>query len=248
MLIATTDIEENDVVFFNDDDEFAEVYNNSVKGEIENVYSDAIEVDDEDYEYTATVVDAGVSYYLDGDDFLVFDEDAAEDMEAAEEDVMLFLDRTGELVFVSGDLGEADTNTVAGILLEDVEYDTSFGRTYAEFVFVNEEGTKVTETVKLTDLDASMQLIQLMMMMNVSSEAEVVAANDGNALRSGQVVEFVYDEDGDIVELTFVDSRTFNSEIEVGDDYVDGTITSSVVVLLLMDGSFNLERALIKMM
>ncbi|WZL81024.1 S-layer homology domain-containing protein [Vallitaleaceae bacterium 9-2] len=236
MLIATTDIEENDVVFFNDDDEFAEVYNNSVKGEIENVYSDAIEVDDEDYEYTATVVDAGVSYYLDGDDFLVFDEDAAEDMEAAEEDVMLFLDRTGELVFVNGDLGEADTNTVAGILLEDVEYDTSFGRTYAEFVFVNEEGTKVTETVKLTDLDAINAVDSADDDDDVSSEAEVVAANDGNALRSGQVVEFVYDEDGDIVELTFVDSRTFNSEIEVGDDYVDGNKITSSVVVFAVDG------------
>ncbi len=236
MLIATTDIEENDVVFFNDDDEFAEVYNNSVKGEIENVYSDAIEVDDEDYEYTATVVDAGVSYYLDGDDFLVFDEDAAEDMEAAEEDVMLFLDRTGELVFVNGDLGEADTNTVAGILLEDVEYDTSFGRTYAEFVFVNEEGTKVTETVKLTDLDAINAVDSANDDDDVSTETEVEDANDGNALRSGQVVEFVYDEDGDIVELTFVDSRTFNSEIEVGDDYVDGNKITSSVVVFAVDG------------
>lgn len=244
MLIATTDIEENDVVFFNDDDEFAEVYNNSVKGEIENVYSDAIEVDDEDYEYTATVVDAGVSYYLDGDDFLVFDEDAAEDMEAAEEDVMLFLDRTGELVFVSGDLGEADTNTVAGILLENVVFDKSFSRVYGEFVFVNEEGTKVTETIKLTDLDeingtevddATLDSNDVVTIDDGDGTSFKMAGEDTHSpnivLSSGLVMEFVYDEDGDIVELDFVDNTDFTDEIEVGDKYVDGNkITSSVVV------------------
>lgn len=240
MLIATTDIEENDVVFFNDDnDGFAEVYNNSVKGEIENVYSDAIEVDDEDYEYTATVVDAGVSYYLDGDDFLVFDEDAAEDMEAAEEDVMLFLDRAGKLVFVSGDLGEADTNTVAGILLEDVVFDESFGRVYGEFVFVNEEGTKVTETIKLTDLD-EIDGTEVDTADRVNDTRATI--NTGKAdvltleLRPGVVVEFVYDEDGDIVELDFVTSTVFTDEIEVGDKYVDGNKITSDVVVFAVEG------------
>ena len=248
MLIATTDIEENDVVFFNDD-KFAEVYNNSVKGEIENVYSDAIEVDDEDYEYTATVVDAGVSYYLDGDDFLVFDEDAAEDMEAAEEDVMLFLDRAGKLVFVSGDLGEADTNTVAGILLENVVFDKSFSRVYGEFVFVNEEGTKVTETIKLTDLD-EINGTEVDDATLGSNDIVTITDGDGNeltmaedndpvvdvVLASGLVMEFVYDEDGDIVELDFVDNTDFTDEIEVGDKYVDGNKITSDVVVFAVEG------------
>lgn len=240
MLIATTDIEENDIVFFNDDanDGYAEVYNMSLTGEIENIYYEAIEVDDEDYDYDATVIESATAYYLDGNDFLAFDKEAAEKMEDAEDNVTLFLDRSGELVFITGDLGEADTSTVAGILIEDVAYDTSFGRTYAELVFVNEEGTKVTTTLKLTDLDAINAVDSVDDDDDVSTEAEVVAANGGNDLESGQVVEFVYDEDGDIVELTFVDNSTFDADddVDVDDSYLNGNRISSDIVVFAVDG------------
>ena len=258
MLIATTDIEENDVVFFNDDDEFAEVYNMTVTGEIDRVYYEAIEVDDEDYDYRAAVTDAATSYYVDGDDFLAFDEDAAEDMEAAEDDVTLFLDRTGELVFITGDLGDADTSTVAGLLLEDVVFDESFERAYGEFVFVNEEGTKVTETIKIKDLDEingvevdavrydddSTDTTYVEINPAASGSDKFTMAGDDDdytpdyILQAGLVMEFVYDEDGDVVELQFVDNRDFDSsdDVDVDDDYLDGNRITKDIVVFAVDG------------
>ncbi len=256
-LTTTAGIEKGDVVFFNRDAEVAEIYNNVKTGEIERVYSDAIVVDGKEYTFTDSVVE-GISnaYYVDGDQLEAIDASVAKDMEAAEEKVNVYVDRAGELVLVVGNMEEAKTNKVAGILLETTVFDTSFSRSYAEFLFVNQEGTKVTESVRLDNLDkVNGEDVDTANVGADNKTAEIILENGDKvklheAAKVGKVLQFVYDEDGDIAEInTYEDNveadanyATSESDIKVDDKY-DGNgnrITSNIIVFAVK-GFENLE-------
>ncbi len=256
-LTTTAGIEKGDVVFFNRDAEVAEIYNNVKTGEIERVYSDAIVVDGKEYTFTDSVVE-GISnaYYVDGDQLEAIDASVAKDMEAAEEKVNVYVDRAGELVLVVGNMEEAKTNKVAGILLETTIYDTSFSRSYAEFLFVNQEGTKVTESVRLDNLDKLNGEDVDTAKVNTETNTAKITLENGDtvdldeAAKVGQILQFVYDEDGDIAEInTYEDNvdadanyATSESDIKVDDKY-DGNgnrITSNIIVFAVK-GFENLE-------
>ncbi len=256
-LTTTAGIEKGDVVFFNRDAEVAEIYNNVKTGEIERVYSDAIVVDGKEYTFTDSVVE-GISnaYYVDGDQLEAIDASVAKDMEAAEEKVNVYVDRAGELVLVVGNMEEAKTNKVAGILLETTVYDTSFSRSYAEFLFVNQEGTKVTESVRLDNLDKLNGEDVDTAKVNTETNTAKITLENGDtvdldeAAKVGQILQFVYDEDGDIAEInTYEDNvdadanyATSESDIKVDDKY-DGNgnrITSNIIVFAVK-GFENLE-------
>ncbi len=57
-------------------------------------------------------------------------------------------------------------------------------------------------------------------------------------LSSGLVMEFVYDEDGDVVELAFVSSQGFTSadDVDVDDDYLDGNRITNDIVVFTVNG------------
>jgi hypothetical protein len=250
-LITTTDLEEGDVVFFNTEEEFAEVFNSTVSGEIEHVYSTAIEVDDEEYEYDGVqAIDTQVSYYIDEDgDFEIFNNDDSNDnpAEAMEDegDVTIFLDRTGEMVYITGKLGEVETNTVAGLLIEPIEENLDyFGENQYRFVFVNELGAKITETINIGDLDEirvddvvvndDLKDLDNLLIEIGGTRDESGDIVEGSARNNvGDIVEFIYDEDGDVVELNFFDNdvELGVDDVESDDSYVDGKKLSSSVVV-----------------
>lgn len=243
-LIEVKDMVKGDILTFNSTSEVAEVYNKSVTGTIEAIYSDAFKVNDVVYDYAEALTINKDAMYMDEDDnFTTFDSDAADKMKD-EGNVTIYLDRTGEALFVVGNLGEAETNTVAGILVNNGAFDTSFGKVYAQFTFINQEGKKVTESFKVEDLEKINGT-------NVEKDsfaivgADVIGTdNDANGtddilaanVTADKLVEFVYDNDGKVVELNFLSSAAVPAGTETDAKYIAGKKVQADTLVFVVDG------------
>jgi hypothetical protein len=256
---SVEDMEKGDVLFFAADqdgqeEKVVEIYNKSVTGEITDVFDEAFDVEGKEYKYADTTVGNGVAQYLNEDeDFDNMDKDAAEKFEDADEDVAIFFDRFGKLVYVTGDLGETNTDTVAGILLSDVRFDSSFNRISAEFEFVNEEGTKVVERLTLESLDKIDGEDVDTVTLDTSGAYDVATINFDTTpatnatmgadasedlnVTAGRIVEFVYDDDGSVVELNFLGDISANGTDITKDKFIGvNRLSSSTVVFMIKEG------------
>lgn len=147
--ISIDDLEEGDILFFNDKLAYAEVYNDSTTGEIEKVFNDIVVIDGEDYEYKANY-----SVYVDAYGYLAsFNKDAAASMNGNGK-VEIFFNRFGEVAFVKGILADVTTSTVGGYLFEDVVVDSDVrGNDFLLVDMVNQKGEKVSYRLKTTSLE-----------------------------------------------------------------------------------------------
>lgn len=231
MLVTAADMVKGDIVTFDNTTEFAEVYTKSVTGAVTDTFDGTIEVANEEYDYDAS--DVSVIYYVDEDgDFVVLDNDAAEQFEDEEGDVSVFLDRAGNALFITGDLGVADTSTVAGVIAEaGAIYETS--KVYLEVTFVNENDELVTVDFKANDLDKVDDVDVEDAAISINLAGDTVTFNNATGtdpviteamLARGEVVEFVYDEAGAIVELNFLSQdalETTSYDLDIDDSYAD---------------------------
>lgn len=156
--ISVSALKEGDIIYFdadsNDEDGFAVVYNKSISGEIEDVFSKEIRIDGKTYDY------AGDKYgkptqYLDGDDFADVDSDVAEEFQAGGK-VTLFLDHKGDAIYLTGDQAAVASNSL-GFHLTDkaVYYDANGtpGRGTLELDGVNGAGEEKSYTFRIDTLD-----------------------------------------------------------------------------------------------
>jgi len=155
---AGSNLEEGDILFYNDRAEnstgekgYAEVYNSTVVGEIERVFSDAVEMEDEDFEYKGTRIGDGYARYLEDGKLKEFNADAAEQMKEAGEPVTFFFDRGGELIYAAGELEMLPTTTYPMILQEDLEF----------FIHRNRGEIDVVARSLVDDVDKTVQLNRL---------------------------------------------------------------------------------------
>ncbi|ODA38719.1 cell wall-binding repeat-containing protein [Desulfosporosinus sp. BG] len=158
--ITTADLQKGDVIFYNEDanggDGYAEVYNNqAATGEITNVYSNAVEVggnsyefdyDSNDYDYNQYAV------YIDTDGKVKdVDSDAAEALQAAG-DVALYTDHAGNLVYISGDVANITTNDKVAVLTDSI-IGYSEAKDKIDVEAVNQDGDELSYDINLDSLD-----------------------------------------------------------------------------------------------
>ncbi|KUO51314.1 MAG: hypothetical protein APF76_17710 [Desulfitibacter sp. BRH_c19] len=250
MTITLDELEEGDILFYNEDAEYAEVFNMTVEGEMEEVFESNFEVAGESFEYDTTYDGKAVQYFNEDGDIDDFDKDAAEEMQEAEEDVVVFIDRNGDAVFVAGELGEVSKTTIGAVLYEDmVGYKDSRNKVYAELKVVNENGTVVTYDFNLNDLEAievdgdeewNDDAADLTLVGSAYPYTAIDADAYGNLNlpTMGDVIEITLDDNGDIVELGFFVSdvdNTFAKTYESGDTYIEGKRMSSSVPVFIVD-------------
>ncbi|MCM3760153.1 S-layer homology domain-containing protein [Alkalihalobacillus oceani] len=159
--ISIDDIEQNDVVFFNDDPEnddegYAEVFTRTVSGEITGIFEDKFEVDGKLYDYAGDR-EWEVRYIdEDGDvEVLGTGSDASDVIERFQDagDVTVFLDRDSNLVFVAGELGELNRNRLGSLLLDDVVGYSQATRDRLEVSVLSQNGEANVYDVRLDSLD-----------------------------------------------------------------------------------------------
>ncbi len=211
--ITTADLKEGDMVYYsqasNGGDGVAEVYNNSVSGEITAVYFDKIKVSGKNYTYL------GVTQYLDGDDFKAVDSDAAEEFQAGG-DVKLYLNRLGDVVFMSGTQGVVDTNTLTAHLIDGAVYyaDGVSTRGKVELDLVDEKGDEHSYSFRIDTLD--------MITSPAGTEYEVgknlygvEIEKFGVIIATGQVVAL--DSNGDVIKADGTTSATWTDGYPIVD-------------------------------
>lgn len=162
-VISLADLKEGDLLFYSDDadnkDGYAEVLNNNVAtGEIDEVYADSIEVGGKtyDFDYDADIAAdfdyAQEAVYINEDGKVSdVDSDAAEQLQAAGE-VALYSDYAGNLIYISGDVAQIDSNSKVAVLTKDILGYKS-ARDKVEIEALTQDNDEVSYDLELGDLD-----------------------------------------------------------------------------------------------
>jgi hypothetical protein len=163
-VITLSDLKKGDVLFFNNDadgtDGYAEVFNESVDGEIDTVFEEAVRVNGKTYDFIHNAeiaadfdVEYGRAVYINNDGDTEFvDSDAAEELQAAGA-VKLHVDRAGNVVYIAGDLAEVSTNVKTAILTDAIQGDTAFGKDSIQVEAVLADGKEELYSVGLENLN-----------------------------------------------------------------------------------------------
>lgn len=161
-VISLDDLEKGDILFFNEDandkDGFAEVYNNAVSGEIDNVYRDSARINGETYDYKIDADDVtdfgleynGAAYQKENGKLDEVDHKAAEKLQKAGA-VSVYLDRAGHPVYFSGELADVQSDTKSSLVV-DMKFDQSFNDALARLEVVTQDGKEELHQVLLKDL------------------------------------------------------------------------------------------------
>lgn len=160
-VVAPSDLEKGDLVFYNEDadgeDGYAEVLNKKIaSGEIDEVFSDSIEVDGDTYDYIhdedAYEYNRGAAFYINEDgDAKNVDSDAAEELQAAG-DVTLYGDYAGNLIYIGGDTAEVESNAKVAVLTKDILGYKS-ARDKVEIEALTQDEDEVSYDMNLEDID-----------------------------------------------------------------------------------------------
>ena len=151
-------ISEGDVIYYDSDDKLAFIYNNSVTGDLENVYEDKLDIDGTKYNFIVWYENAphvlpgakNAEYYdADNDTYEFVTEKWANTLDKTEP-VTIFLDTKGDGVLVEGTVGETVTHSKEYIVTQSPKVYVS-GLTTMIDMSVS-DGTEVTLHIPLKDL------------------------------------------------------------------------------------------------
>ncbi|TGE39572.1 cell wall-binding repeat-containing protein [Desulfosporosinus fructosivorans] len=160
-VIDVADLDKGDLLLYSidadDEDGYAQVMNNKIaSGEIEEVYDGSIEVGGETYDYIHDTdvfeyENGGAVYINEDGEVADVDSDAAEELQAAG-DVALYGDYAGNVLYITGDLGDVVSNTKVAVLTEDILGYAS-ARDKVEIEALTEEGDELSFDMDLEDFD-----------------------------------------------------------------------------------------------
>lgn len=194
--ISSDDLKDGDILFYDETAEYAVVYNNSVVGEVEEVYTDSFELNGDKYtivtDYTRYLSDDSVDFAT------------ADDVEAMMEEgaVELFFDHAGNLVLIKGDLGEAATSSFVALLIApSTDYD-SRGKTYFTFDVFTEKGEVVKYDLSesfVDDYDGNDDTDFTTWQTDFNDPTD---ADPGNYAAKTTLVKITVDEDGDLTAIS----------------------------------------------
>lgn len=222
--ISLDELQEEDVLFFNTDEEYAEVFNKSVTGKIGRIYTDRFEVDSEDYDYYNEDLKMWVDY-LDGDELKRMDKDAADDMKESGEPVELLLDRRGNVVFVIGELEESETSSFYAYVTANTEVFQKRTDNYYNLDVKNENGVERSYDIKAADITDEDELDYS---SNVSDWV--------NDIQKGAIVEIEVDASGNVEGVSLIFRSVKGVKFETGDSFVNGKRLVRSAVVFEMDG------------
>jgi len=196
--ISVEDLVEGDILFYNDDIELAEVFNNSKTGTIERIYTEEVKLEGKVYNF----LDAK---YNDAGTFAALTADVLEEMEEEDKDVEFFLNRAGQLVLVVGVRAEVKTNSFYGYVAEDTKQFDTRGKSNYTLDVLNQEGKIAKYDVSTTSS------------VYKKYEETNTWATD---MKKGVVVKVTVDEDGDLTKVEKVTAVNINNvDVKQKDTY-----------------------------
>lgn len=228
----TAEVEAGDIFFFNEDAEYAEIFNKTVEGELSRIFTDSFELDGDEYDIAGT--------YLDGNDLVDLNDEALRDMEE-EGEVVVFVDRNDDVVFVSGDLGNAVTNSYYAYVLENTADFSNRGDDMWTLDVIDESGVEVNYDIKEDDItDAKADFYSEGTYADDDGDN---LTDNGNSweetIKSGAIVEVEVDEDGEVESVKLMaPNANAADDLKTDASYADGDkLSNNTVVFITEDGT-----------
>lgn len=198
--IAADDLMKGDIVFFDEDAELAVVFNKSVKGEIDRVYTDSFRLGGK--VYAIANPDFG-ALYLDGSTLDKLTIDVVESMMDEESTVSVYFDFNKKVVLVEGETGDIATSTFYAVVTENTNMWTSrSGNMWSLDVFT-EKGEEVAYDVKESDID------------DIYGTVPNWKAN----IQIGALAKVTVDEDGEVTEVKLLTAGSVGA-FDIEDTYI----------------------------
>jgi len=222
-VVSVDVIEEGDVVFYEKSSKLAEVFTDTVVGVIDEVYTGKFRLAGKDY-------DIAGQYVNEDDELGTLDEAALEQYMDEGDDVTAYFNRAGDVVFMVGNLGVAETSKVKGILVAPSVKDTRRNVDYFTIDIVNTEGVYVEYDVKegteVAGFGAGVTVIE-----NVNPTA-LVAGKGEDAV----FVELTINDSGTVKKVTKLSVRTNSTDVKTTAKYMgNDRLTSGTVLFLTED-------------
>ncbi|EZH66289.1 hypothetical protein DH09_10150 [Bacillaceae bacterium JMAK1] len=262
--IGISDISQGDNIYFNTTVEYAEVYNELAVGMIDRIFEDRVIVEGNEYQLTSdsAFIDAeGNRQSLQATHLQQFVD--------SEEPVSLYLDRSGNVSFVLGDLGDFVVGEDAAYLTSTVNAYRQGQRSNIELNYRSVTGSSESVTLGLEQLtrindhvkgrpfidgDEELAVIDYFTFdENAPGEGNIVAVLRGDSpnqvvvsdvedLGNKDIIDFVKNNDGDIVGFNTLISGTYSEAslqdaAEVGASYLEGVTTDGVDADIRVFGS-----------
>jgi len=231
--IAVEDIVEGDVVFLNNNKEFAVVYNSTESGIVDRAYENSFRMDGTVY----YISDLGAVYLEDGEMGDV-DNDVLEEFVDEAADIEIFFDFYGDVVLMSGDKGTAKTSTFGLYLEADAKTytDARTSKIYLPLDGVNSEGASVS-------FDAEVKTTNDFFKNSTLTYGTKDAGSGKTWVDEGKVIKYTIDEDGDITKIKEVE-RVLEStdDFKITDRFADKYRLKSSTVFFLLDEDGDLDE------
>ena len=217
--ISVEDLEEGDVFYYNDDEEFAVVSNKSITGEIERVYAnnDQVKFAGKNYDIAPGAI------YLDEEGKVdEIETDILDELMDEEEEVTMFFNFRNEVVLVL--VGDVTGSSDYYVITKDSNRYEGRGGFMVSLDVRNSKGDKFAFDLDEDFLGKDKDFL-------IQGAFDGVASFDANydttlevegILKKGAVVEITLDKDGDPKEVVFMKESTVvgNEKIETDDSKV----------------------------
>ena len=210
-------LEDGDIIYYDSDNKLAFIYNESVTGDLENIYEDKLDIDGTKYNFIVWVTNSAVGdiakqaryYDADNDEYKAVTEKWANTLDKTEP-VTIFLDTKGDGVLVQGTVGETVTHSKQYIITKSPKAYIN-GLSYMMDISVS-DGTEVTLHINAADITS----------MNGDAFGDVTLNDtNGNGFEEG-IYEFtINDNDGKQTEL--VNGKAVKNHKAGNDTAVDAT-------------------------
>ncbi len=203
--IGIDGIEEEDILFYNNDEEFAVVYNKGTEGELDRVYTDAsFRFEGEAYKLTELPTPA---IYFDEGKVGELNEEILDEFLDDEATITVFVDFAGRVVVVSGEVSSIG-NSAYGVLTAKAE--TYEGRKGKMIALDIRNGANEKVEYDLAEKD----------IINKDIKLENIKLEELRELEKGIVLKISLDKDGDVTSIELPENYKNAKAFEIDDSNV----------------------------
>ena len=240
--LALTDLEEGDIFFYNSTAEYAEVFNSTVTGPITRIFEDRIRVEGDDYTRVNPNLAMATKYMTEDLEVKSIDtntvlKDVAEAMED-EGDVTVFVDRFGDMVYLTGELDGLAVTSTFSLVTETSKAFLDRNTEKWTFDIINATGTEVKYDVKSSDVYGANSIFRTN--ADAAKNWHTAAWSSGTPsanVTTKLVLEVKIDADGDIDEVSELTPHVLpnTSIFKTSSNYYLGRLISSSVPVYLIE-------------
>ncbi|WDV46046.1 S-layer homology domain-containing protein [Clostridiaceae bacterium M8S5] len=195
--ISIEDIEDGDIVFFNKTDKYAMVYDKTVEGKIQKVYTTSFKIDDKTYNIAGQ--------YKADDRLDTLDDEALEAMRA-EGDVTVHLSPKSEVVYVEGKLGDLIKSTFYAVVKSNSRSWNNRGIPSHTLDVVKADGENKTYDLADSFINHKNNSSQYDKVVGITDAGTIGDLTDDfrTTITKGKVVKLTVDSDGYITKVEYV--------------------------------------------